>query len=120
MCPSQTYTPSSVLGRSRFIGAPSVQASIQELRALIEVLQSNASCITDVIGSSAESCHLPLNLSQSRFLAALVTTTAPRSTWWSTAQADDWWLMYGVLGEDFGPRVTVCITATSDRDVFPC
>jgi len=64
------------------------------------------------------SYRLPLSLSQSRLLGALVTTLVPHSTWWFQEEEPDLWVMCGEVGEDSGPRVTVFISATSDRDVM--
>jgi len=66
---------------------------------------------------SEGSCLLPLNPSQSRLLADLATTFVPRSTWWSKTEGSDSWVLFGEVGEDSGPQVTVCISATSDREV---
>jgi len=115
MCPLSTpSTPLSVPGRKRSISDPSVRACIQELRAHLDLLESNGGSLHVASESYAANCRLPLSLSQSRLLAALVTTFVPRSTWWSTREVKDSWALFGEIGEDSGPRVTVFITATSD------
>jgi len=92
-----------------------VRDFIRELQAHIEAFESNGSSSIDDSRSSPENCHLPLSLSQSRLLAALVTTFVPRSTWWSMREERDSWVLCGRAGEVSGPQVTVFITATSDR-----
>ena len=119
MCPSPPYTPLSVHGRRRSTSDRSAQDSIRELRALTDRLLTNRSSLLDGNGSFEASCHLPLSGSQSHLLADLVTIFVPHSTWWLTREEKDWWALYGVRGEASGPRVTVCISATSDRDVLP-
>ena len=120
MCPpSPPSTLSSPPGRRLFISDPSVQDSIRELRALLDRIESNAFSSTGELGSLEGNCLLPLNRFQSQLLADLATTLVPRSTWWSKIEGPDWWAMCGVLGEDSGSRVTVFISATTDRDVLP-
>ncbi len=118
MCPSAPSTLSSVPGRRRSMSDPSVRASIHGLRALLDRVASSGSSLNVVSESYAANCQLPLSRSQSRLLADLVTTLVPHSTWWLTMEEPDSWLLCGEVGEDSGPRVTVCISATSDRDVL--
>jgi len=118
MCPSTHSIRSSVLGRKRSISEPVVQECSRELLARIDHLASNKSYSIAGNESFAASCRLPLSASQSRLLADLVTILVPHSTWWSTQERKDEWVLLGMLGEDSGPQVTVCITATSDRDVM--
>ncbi len=118
MCPLAPSTLSSVRGRRRSTSDPSARASLQELQAHIARIESNRSSGVVANAFSDGSCRLPLSLSQSLLLADLVTAFAPRSTWWSKTEDSDSWLMFGVVGEDSGPQVTVCISATSDRDVL--
>ncbi len=118
MCPSQASIPSFVPGHRRSTSDPSVRASIQELQVLLDRIANSGSSLNVVSESYAASCHLPLSRSQSLLLADLVTTLVPRSTWWLTLEEPDLWAVYGEIGEDSGPRVTVFITATSDRDVL--
>lgn len=96
----------------------SVRDSLRGLRALIDQLESKAYSGIVVNECSEENCHLPLNPSQSRLLADLVTAFVPRSTWWSTQERKELWALCGALGEDSGPQLTVFITATSDREVL--
>ena len=96
-----------------------MQDCIRELRALSDRIVSSPSSFSGGNESFAANCLLPLNPSQSRLLADLVTTLVPRSTWWWTQEESDWWALCGAIGEDFGPQVTVFISATSDRDVIP-
>ena len=118
MCPSPAFILSSAPGRKLFISDPNVQDSIRELRALLDRIESNASYSKGELEYLEASCLLPLNRSQSHLLADLVTTLVPRSTWWSKVEGPDWWVLYGKVGEDSGSQVTVCISATSDRDVL--
>jgi len=97
---------------------PSVRDSIRGLRAHLDRIANNGSSLNAVSESFAANCLLPLSRSQSRLLADLVTTLVPRSTWWLTLEESDLWVLCGEIGEDSGPRVTVCISATSDRDVL--
>jgi hypothetical protein len=97
-----------------------VQDCIRGLQALIDRLDTNKSSTIGVSGSFAASSHLPLSRSMSQDLADLVTIFVPRSTWWSTQEGSDWWALFGEIGAGSGPRVTVCITATSDKDVVSC
>ena len=117
MCPSQASTPDSVLGRRRSISDRSVQDSILGLLLHIEALRANRSSLHVGSASSRGLCRLPLSRFQSLLLGDLVTTSVPRLTWWSMLEENDSWVLYGVLGEDSGPQLTVCITATSDKDV---
>jgi len=119
MCPSQACTPVSVLGRKLSMSDPNVRDCIRGLLARIDHLQSSGSSSILGLGSLEENCLLPLNPSQSRLLAALVTTFVPRSTWWSMTEESESWALCGALGEDSGPQLTVFISATSDRDVIP-
>ena len=98
---------------------PSVQDSVRELLAHIEALQSSGSSGLGGSKYCEASCLLPLSPSQSQLLADLVTMFVPRSTWFSTRERSESWVLFGKLGEDSGPQLTVCITATSDRDVLP-
>jgi len=98
---------------------PSVRDYIQRLQALTGRLRSRESSSIVANGSYGANCILPLSLSQSHLLADLVTTFVPRSTWWSTLEGSDSWVLCGEVGEASGPRVTAFITATSDKDVFP-
>lgn len=95
-----------------------MQDSIRELRAHIDRLLHSSVYGTSGSESYVENCLLPLSPSQSRLLADLVTVFVGRSTWWSTQEEKESWVMFGVLGEASGPQVTLCITATSDRDVI--
>jgi len=117
MCPSTPSTLSSVRGRRLSISDPNVRDCIRGLLARIDHLGSSKYSSIDAPGSFEGNCLLPLNPSQSRLLADLVTIFVPRSTWWLTREEDDSWVMCGVLGEDSGPQVTVFISATSDREV---
>jgi len=119
MCPSPASTRHSVPGLKRSMSDPNVQGSIRTLLAHIEALENSESSGIVVNGSLPVNCLLPLNPSQSRLLAALVTIFVPHSTWWSTRERNESWVLFGELGEASGPQVTVCITATSDRDVVP-
>jgi len=118
MCPSPHSTPFFVPGHRRSTSDPSVRASIQGLRALLDRIANNGYSLNVVSESYAANCRLPLSRSQSLLLADLVTTLVPRSTWWLTLEEPDLWALCGEIGEDSGPRVTVFITATSDRDVL--
>ena len=118
MCPSTPSTPASVHGPRLFTSDRSVQDLLLELRAHIDLLESKAGSISEGSASFGANCLLPLSPSQSHLLADLVTIFVPRSTWWSTLERQDSWVLCGKVGEDFGPQVTVFITATSDRDVM--
>ncbi len=96
-----------------------MRASIHGLQALLDRIASSGSSLNVVSESYAANCHLPLSPSQSHLLADLVTTLVPHSTWWLTREEPESWVLFGEVGEDSGPRVTVFISATSDRDVFP-
>ena len=119
MCPSRASTPSLDPGLRLSTSDRRVQDCIRELRALSDRIVSSPSSSNGDVGSFAANCLLPLNPSQSRLLAEVVTTLVPRSTWWWTQEESDWWALCGVIGEDSGPQVTVFISATSDRDVIP-
>jgi len=99
---------------------PVVLDSIRGLRALLDRIVSRRSSFVADSAFSQANCLLPLSPSQSLLLADLVTALGQRSTWLSIQEASEWWLACGVLGEDSGPRVTVFISVTSDRDVDPC
>ena len=92
---------------------------IRGLRALIDRLQNSGFSSIHEPGSSEGNCRLPLSHSQSLLLADLVTTFVPHSTWWSIREEKDGWVMCGEVGEGSGPRVTVFISATSDKDALP-
>ena len=96
-----------------------MQDCIRGLRALTDQIVSKRYSSGAVLKSSPGHCRLPLSPSQSLLLADLVTTLVPRSTWWSTLEEKDSWVLCGEIGEGSGPRVTVFITATSDRDALP-
>ncbi len=115
MCPSKASTLSSGLGRRRSIRDLNVRGCILGLRALTDRIASSRFFLRDVNASSAVSYRIPLNLSQSRLLADLVTITGQRLTWLSIAEEPDVWVLCGVLGEASGPRLAVFISATSDR-----
>ncbi len=119
MCPSPPSTLSSVPGRRLFTSDPNVRDCLRGLLARIDHLQSNGSSSKGALGSLEGSCLLPLNPSQSRLLADLVTIFVPRSTWWWSQEESESWVLCGKVGEDSGPQVTVFISATSDRDVTP-
>jgi len=119
MCLSSLSTLHLGPGLKRSITEPSARASIRALRALIDLLASKPSSSIVESGFSGGNCHLPLSRSQSLLLAALVTEFVPHSTWWSTHEEPDSWVLYGELGADSGPNVIVCITAMSDRDALP-
>jgi len=119
VCPSRLSTPSSGPGLRLFTSDPRVKGLLRALRALTDRLESKGYSSIVERGYLEASCPLPLSRSQSRLLAHLVTTFVPRSTWWSKTEEQDLWVLCGEVGEDSGPRVTVFISATSDRDVFP-
>ncbi len=96
----------------------SVRDCARELRALTDQIASNPSSFAVGSRFSEANCLLPLSPSQSRLLADLVTMFVPRSTWWSKIEGSDLWALFGKVGEDSGPQVTVFISATSDRDVL--
>ena len=99
---------------------PVVLDSVRGLRALLDRIASRQS--SSVVGnvSFQANCRLPLSPSQSLLLADLVTALGQHSTWLSIEEMSEYWLACGVAGEDSGPRVTVFISVTSDRDVDPC
>ena len=115
---SPLSTPNSAPGRRLSIWAPSVRASIHGLRALLDRIESKQSFSGVDSGSLPGNCQLPLSRSQSHLLADLVTTLVGRLTWWSTREENDSWVLFGDLGGDSGPQVTVFISATSDKDVL--
>ena len=114
---SPVSTPISDHGLRRSMSDQNVQDFFRELQAHIDQIASRRSSTIADSGFSVANCLLPLNLSQSRCLAGLATTFVQHSTWWSIREASDSWVLCGEVGEDSGPRVTVFITATSDRDV---
>jgi len=117
VCPSPPSTLSFAPGLRLSISDPNAQDFLRELRALTDrFVSKGSSSIVEPVSSEAN-CLLPLNLSQSQLLAALVTTFVPRSTWWSKIEGSESWVLFGRNGEDSGPQVTVFISATSDRDV---
>ncbi len=96
-----------------------MQDFVRELLPRLEAFGASNSSGIYGNASSGGNCLLPLSRSQSLALAALVTTLAEHSTWWSSEESPESWGMCGVVGEDSGPRLTVFISATSDRDVSP-
>ncbi len=118
MCPSPHSTPSLGRGLRRFISELSVQACIRGLRALTDRIVNNRYSSISELGSSEGNCQLPLSRSQSLLLAEVVTTCVPHLTWWSTLEESDLWVLCGEAGEGSGPRVTVFISAISDKDVL--
>ena len=115
MCPSKVYIPRSGPGRRRSIADPNVRDSIRELRALTDRMLSSSYSFSDVKEYSAASYLLQLSRSQSLLLADLATMCASRLTWSSIAGEPGSWVMFGEAGEASGPRLTVCISVTSDR-----
>jgi len=118
MCLSPHSTHLSVPGRRLSISAQSVRDSILGLQALFDRIVSKGFSSKGASGSYVANCLLPLSPSQSLLLADLVTTLVPHSTWWSTVEESDSWVLCGEVGEDSGPIVTVFISATSDREVL--
>ncbi len=118
VCPSTPSTLVSARGRRLSTSAPSARDCARELRALFDQIANRPS--SSIVDSeySEGNCLLPLSRSQSHLLAYLVTMFVPRSTWWSKIEGSDSWVLFGKVGEDSGPQVTVCISATSDRDEF--
>ncbi len=100
------------------MSAQAAQDCIRELRALTDRIVTNRYSSKGAAGCYVENCLLPLNPFQSQLLADLATTFVPRSTWWSTLEGSDSWVLCGRVGAGSGPRVTVFISATSDRDVL--
>ncbi len=118
MCPSPPSTLSSAPGRRLSTSDPNARDCARELRALFDQIANRPSSGTGDNESYAANCLLPLSRSQSHLLAHLVTTFVPLSTWWSKLEGSDSWVLFGKVGEVSGPQVTVCISATSDRDAW--
>ncbi len=117
MCPLAPSIPPFAPGRKLSTSDRNVLDSVRALLAHLEAFGTSKSSFLADSGSFEASCLLPLNPSQSHYLADLVTILVPRSTWWSIQERSDSWAMCGKVGGDSGPQVTVFISATSDRDV---